>query len=57
MLSHVRTPRKVLDTRETLFGKKDEIWGHILENEFMSLDPRNFDNIQDYFTKFKALFL
>ena len=60
LLFHVeacKTPSKVWDTLETLFGKQDEMRGHILENELISLDPRNFDNIQDYFTKFKALLL
>lgn len=31
--------------------------GHILENELNSLDPKSFDNIQNFFTKFKALLL
>jgi len=60
LLFHVEactTPNEVWNTLETLFGKQDEMWGHILENELISLDPRNFDNIQDYFTKFKALLL
>jgi hypothetical protein len=31
--------------------------GHSLEVELNSLDPRSFDNIQDFFTKFKSLLL
>jgi hypothetical protein len=29
--------------------------GHMLEVEFLTLDPKIFDNIQDLFTKFKDL--
>jgi hypothetical protein len=31
--------------------------GHILEVELNTLDPKSFDNIQDFFTKFKYLLL
>jgi hypothetical protein len=27
--------------------------GHILEMEFLTLDPKTFDNVQDIFTKYK----
>jgi hypothetical protein len=46
-----------MDHLEGLFGKKDEMHGHILENELISLNPRNYENLQDFFTKFKALLL
>ena len=42
---------------EGLFGKQDDIQGHMLEVELNTLDPKNFDNIQDFFTKFKYLIL
>jgi hypothetical protein len=42
---------------EDLFGKQDEMRGHMLEVKLNSLDLRNFDNIQDFFTKFKSLIL
>jgi hypothetical protein len=29
--------------------------GHILEVELLTLDPKIFNNIQDFFTKFKDL--
>jgi hypothetical protein len=29
--------------------------GHMLEVEFLTLDPKIFDNMQDFFTKFKDL--
>lgn len=60
LLFHVeacKTPNDIWKTLETLFGKQDEMRGHFLENEFNSLDPRSFDNIQDFFTKFKSLLL
>ena len=31
--------------------------GHMLEVELNTLDPKSFDNIQDFFTKFKSLSL
>jgi hypothetical protein len=38
-----------------LFGKQDKMRGHMLKVELNSLDPKSFDNIQDFFTKFKSL--
>jgi hypothetical protein len=40
---------------EGIFGKQDEMRGHILEVEMLTLDPKSFENIQDFFTKFKDL--
>jgi hypothetical protein len=31
--------------------------GHMLEVEFLTLDPKTFDNLQDFFTKYKDLLL
>jgi hypothetical protein len=31
--------------------------GHMLEVELNTLDPKSFDNIHDFFTKFKYLIL
>jgi hypothetical protein len=31
--------------------------GHMLEVELNTLDPISFDNIHDFFTKFKSLIL
>jgi hypothetical protein len=42
---------------ERLFGKQDEMQGHMLEVELNTLDPKCFDNIQDFFTKFKYFLL
>jgi hypothetical protein len=35
--------------------KKYEKRGHMLEVELLTLDPKSFDNIQYFFTKFKDL--
>ena len=40
-----------------LFGKTDEMRGHQIENELISLSPSSFKSLQLYFTKFKALVL
>jgi hypothetical protein len=40
---------------EGIFGKHDEMRGHMLEVELLTLDPKSFENIQDFFTKFKDL--
>jgi hypothetical protein len=42
---------------EELFGKQDEMGGHMLEVELNTLDPKSFDNIQDFITKFKYFLL
>jgi hypothetical protein len=31
------------------------MWGHILEVDFLTLDLKTFDNLQDFFTKYKDL--
>jgi hypothetical protein len=57
---HVATckdPNEIWTTLEGLFGKQDEMRGHMLEVELNTLDPKSFDNIQDFFTKFKSLLL
>jgi hypothetical protein len=60
LLFHIEactTPDEIWTKLEDLFGKQDEMRGHMLEVELNSLDPRNFDNIQDFFMKFKSLLL
>jgi hypothetical protein len=42
---------------EGISGKQDEMQGHMLEVEMNTLDPKSFDNIEDFFTKFKSLIL
>jgi hypothetical protein len=54
-ISSCKTPSEAWTTLEGLFGKHDEMRGHMLEVELLTLDPKSFDNIQDFFTKFKDL--
>ena len=43
------------DQLEQLFCKTNTIHSHPLENELISLNPNNFDTIQDFISKFKTL--
>jgi hypothetical protein len=52
-----KTPNEIWTTLAILFGKKDEMRGHVLKVDLNSLDLKSFDNIQDFFTKFKCLLL
>ena len=52
-----KTPNEIWTTLEGLFGNHDEMRGHMIEVELNTLDPKSFDNIQDFFTKFKYLIL
>jgi hypothetical protein len=40
---------------ERLFGKQDKMRGHMLKVELLTVDPKTFDNLQDFFTKYKHL--
>lgn len=58
LLFHIEsatTPNAVWTTLGNLFGKQDELRSHQLENEFIGLNPTNFDTIQDFFTKLKSI--
>jgi hypothetical protein len=54
-ISSCKTPNEAWTILEGLFGKQDEMRGHLMEVEMLTLDPKSFDNIQDFFTKFKDL--
>ena len=56
-LEGFRTPRESREKLEDLFGKQDEIQGHLLENELVALHPNNFEIVEKLFTKFKSLSL
>jgi len=51
-LSACNTPNEIWKKVEDLYGKQDEMKGHLLEVELLSLDPQNCDKIQDFFTKY-----
>jgi hypothetical protein len=54
-ISSCKTPNEAWTILEGIFGKQDEMRGHMLEVELLTLDPKSFENIQDFFTKFKDL--
>jgi hypothetical protein len=54
-ISSCKTPNEAWKILEGIFGKHDEMRGHMLEGELLTLDPKRFENIQDLFTKFKDL--
>ena len=56
-LEILTSTKEVWEKLESLFGKTDELRGHQLENELISLSLAHYDIIQDLFTKFKSLIL
>jgi hypothetical protein len=48
-ISSYKTPNESWTTMSWIFGKHDEMRGHMLEVEFLTLDPKTFDNLQDFF--------
>ena len=53
----ISTPNEFFLNIESLFGNTNEMRGHQLENELISLSPTDYETIQDFFTKFRALVL
>ena len=51
------SPNEVWEKLEEIFRKTDEMRGHQIENELISLSPSSFESFQLYFSKFKALVL
>ena len=54
-ISGIDEPDKAWETLESVFGKQNEIRGHQLKNELISLNPSDFSCIQDYLSKYKTL--
>jgi hypothetical protein len=54
-ISSCKTPNEDWTTMEGIFGKKFNMMVHMLEVEYLTLDPKNFNNLQDFFTKYKDL--
>ena len=52
-ISDIDEPDKAWEQLEFVFGKHNEIRGHQLENELISLNPNDFLCIQDYLSKYK----
>ena len=56
-LDSLTSPKEVWENLESLFGKTNELRGHQLENELISLSPTHYDTIHEFFTKFKSIVL
>ena len=59
LLFHIdglQSPNEVWENLEYIFGNIDEMRGHQIENELISLSP-SFKSLQLYFSKFKSLVL
>ena len=54
-ISGIDEPNKAWEKLEFVFGKHNEIRGHQLENELISLNSSDFLCIQDYLSKYKTL--
>ena len=54
-LDGLTSPNEVYEKLVEIFGKTDEMRGHQIENELISLSPNSFESLQLYFSKFKAL--
>ena len=51
----LKTPKDIWDKLASLFDTQDEMRVHQLENELISLNPSNFETMNEFFTKFKNL--
>ena len=56
-LDVLTSPNDVWENLVDIFGNIDEMRGHQIENELISLSPSSFESLQVYFSKFKALVL
>jgi hypothetical protein len=54
-ISSCKTLNEAWKILEGIFDKHDDMRGHMLEVELLTLDPKSFDNIQYFLTKFKDL--
>ncbi|WP_326498022.1 hypothetical protein, partial [Actinobacillus pleuropneumoniae] len=54
-MAELETPHEALGKLAKVFGIKNEIRAHQLENELLILDPNNFSSIEDFLSKFKTL--
>ena len=49
----MKNPKDIWDTIASLFDKQDDLRVYELENELISLNPSNFETMNEFFTKFK----
>ena len=53
----LKIPKEIWDNIASLFDKQDDLRIYQLENELISMNPGNYETINDFFTKFKHLVL
>ena len=53
-VDNINTPNEFWLKIKSLFGNTDEMRGHQLKNELITLSPTHFETIQEFFTKFKS---
>ena len=56
-IDRLKSPNDVWENLVDIFGKTNEMRGHQIKNELISLSPSSFESLQIYFSKFKALVL
>ena len=54
-IAELDTPNEAIKQITKVFGIKNELRAHQLENELHTLDPNNFSSIEDFLSKFKTL--
>ena len=54
-ITELDTPNEVMKQITKVFGIKNELRAHQLENELLTLDPNNFSSVEDFLSKFKTL--
>jgi hypothetical protein len=54
-ISSCKTPNESWTTLKGIFGNQYDMRRHILEVDILTLDPKSFENVQDFFTKFNDL--
>jgi hypothetical protein len=54
-ISSYKTPNESWNTMGGNFRKQENMRGHMIEVELLTFDPRTFDNLQDFFTKYEDL--
>ena len=57
LISGIDEPDKAWKKLESMCGKHNEIRGHQLENELISLNPNDYSCIQYYLSKYKTLII
>ena len=56
-LDGLTVPNEVWIKLKSLLRNQDDLRGHQLENELISLRPSEFETIEEFITKFKSLVL